>query len=422
MRGALSFLRSAEAMMTRRRAAAFVAACGVTAASCLLPLAEVVPRASVVGAGGSGGAGGGTGGAGGGGGAGNGACVPHRWPDPPLADDPSSESLEFVAAVRTVDMGDEAPDLDSVGPKIGYDLDQVCTGEGDGSSCLIPNGTALADFKDGPGGIDNRAAKLFASAKAFSDKIGSLRYSEGAENGNWSILVRVSGYNGTANDASVTVAIFPSPGIHALSCIPDSAKPAWDGSDVWPVDSSGLEKGAGPGSDGGTGPCGTGVTGFTYDQPKFQDTHAYVSKGVLVANLPTAALVFTSGSSGTAVKLTAGFVTAEVVKGANGYGLTKGVLTGRWKATDMFAAVSHVVASAQSVCTDSPIYQAVKLAVCNSRDIAGTLGGPTTPCDALSLALSFEASPAKMGLVFPSKALVSNCPKATDPAVDNCPE
>ncbi len=391
-------------------------AIGVTAASCFAPPFGVVPR-PVSGDGGSGGSGGelAAGGAGGAGG-----CVHKVWPGLPTMDDPSSANLEFIVAVRSVDMGDGAPDLDSVGPKIGYDLDLHCTGDGDPSSCLAPPGVAAASYKDGPGGVDNVAAKLFASAKAFSTKIGSVRYTESAEMGGWSLLLRVQEYNGTSNDTHVKLSLFPSPGIHTQSCVADATVPAWDGSDAWPIESSSLELGSGFGSDGGTGPCGKGVPGFSFDGAKFYDANAYVSNGTLVANIPNSQIIFASSSSSTILKLTAGFVTGKIVKDGTSFRLTNGVLAGRWKAVDLFSSLTHVLENGKSICTDSAVYQAVKLGVCQARDIAATLGGPTTPCDALSLALSFETFPAKLGIVLTSALSVSTCPQATDPNLDSC--
>ncbi len=407
--------------------AALAVAGGVTMASCLLPSVEVSERpvTSDGGAGGSGAGGsGGVGASGGAGGAGGSSeCVNTVWPGPPAASDPSSEDVEFVVAMRKIDLGENAPDIESVGPTIGYDLDLRCTGYGDGSSCLVPSGAMPSSYKDGPGGIDNRAAKLFASAKDFSTTIGSDRYTKGAESGKWSLLVRVRGYNGTPNDSNVHVAIYPSPGIHGQACVDSAAVPAWDGSDAWPIESSSLQAGKGFGSDGGIGPCGKGVPNFTFDSPKFFDANAYVTDGVLVANIPQSQLVLTSGTNGTLVKLTAGFITGKIVKDGGGIiSLKSGVLTGRWKATDLFAALSHVVNDAQAICTDNQIYQVLKYAVCKGRDIAASLGGPTTPCDAVSIAIGFEAGPAKLGIVAASLPLLVQCPKATDPAFDTCPD
>jgi hypothetical protein len=395
-------------------------------AGCALPEAVIADRPTVAGTGGSassGGGMGGTSGEGGAGGAGGSACVSARWNGTPVAEDPAMGlDLDLVFAIRSIDIGESQPDLSSVGPKVGYDLDGVCTGLGDPSSCLVPSGVDPGDYKDGPGGIDNRTAKLFASAKTFNDSISSQNYSKGANDGSWSLLVRVSNYNGTQNDGKVTVALYPSPGMGEEVCAPDDTKPLWNGADAWPIDANALKKSnSGPGSDGGTGVCSKGAPGYSYDLPKYVDTNAYVSDGTFVANLPEAVLTVSNFKAGTLVKLTAGFITGKLVDGPNGRRISDGVFTGRWKATDMFLAFSTSLSEGQPLCTTNPVYQLLRSAICSARDIAGSLGGPTTPCDAVSFALRYDAEPAKLGAVFEVPLPMSTCSKDSNPAFDMCP-
>ena len=66
----------------------------------------------------------------------------------------------------------------------------------------------------------------------------------------------------------------PASGAHG----PDGGPPLWDGSDTWPISSTGL------------------ADGISIDNPKFRNIHAYVTGHVLVASLP--ASFFTLGGSG----------------------------------------------------------------------------------------------------------------------------
>jgi hypothetical protein len=397
---------------------------GLTAASCFVSAVDVVDRP--VTSAGTGGAGGLAGVGGSGGEGGDLGCVSARWPEPPAIEDPATgPDQDLVFAIRSIDIGESQSDLTSAGPKKGYDLDGVCTGLGGPSSCIVPPGTDPADYRDGPGGIDNRTAKLFASAKAFNQQISSANYSMGANDGSWTLLVRIRDYNGTKNDGKVTVALYPSPGYSVESCAPMDAKPQWTGTDAWAVDANALGKAtSGPGSDGGDGICGQkGKPGYSYDAPKFVDTNAYVSNGTFVANLPEAALTVSNFKAGTLVKLTAGFITGTIEK-AEGGGLrvTNGIFTGRWKASDMFLAFSTGLAEGQALCTTNPVYQLIRSAICSARDIAGSLGGPTTPCDAVSFALAYQAEPAKLGAILEVPLPTSMCTKETNPEFDSCPE
>ncbi len=390
---------------------------GITGASCLVDGFELVPSAS----GGGGGAGAGAGGAAEGGAGGSGGCTSATWPDPPPQPDPGVDDVDFVAAIRSIDFGEGAPDLSEEGPRVGYDLDGRCTCRGAGSSCQRPAFATATDC-DGPGGVDNAGARLFALVAPFAKDLSSAYQSELADKGGWSLLVRVSEYNGKANDSAVRTALYPSPGIEADPCWPPGMAPVWDGNDPWPIDVASLEDpagGAGGGAGGDPGAC-EGVLGYDYDKPRYVDTKAYVTGGVLVASLPELGLVLSGDTKTTVVKLTAGFATGRLQKSAVGWRITDGVLAGRWPTKEIFAAIGGLVSNGGPVCTDDGVYSALKQKACTFVDIASALGGPTTECDALSLAMGFQAEPAKLGIAWQRTASVSPCPPETNPENDSC--
>ena len=386
------------------------------AASCFVAgfdVIEALPSTSNGKGGGSatGGAGSGTGGM---------PCQHNVYPEQPAADDPGGSDVEFVAAMRSVDMGDAAPDLATAGPKVGYDLDGKCSCHGDGFACVEPAGVQDSTFCDGPGGIDNAGAKLFEYAQKFKSNISSQNFSAGAAAGDWTLLIRVKGYNGKPNDKTVTVSIYPSPGIHEESCVPKNQPPKWDGTDLWPIDVISLDKETGPGSDGGTGACGKGsVLGYSFDKPRYVDIKAFVAKGTLVANLPDSQIVISTSGVSTVIRLHAGFLTGQIFMGDHGYRLTKGIFTGRWKTTDMFGALSHLASGGMPLCTDNALYCPIKSAICSFRDITADVPGPTTACDSISLALGFETESAKLGIAWEGKPVMSPC-GAKDPSLDTC--
>lgn len=390
---------------------------GVSAmASCALPAVELVDRSAT----GSGGAQATSASTTTGQGGDDPTCTHTRWPDPPAMNSGAGSDVTFVTAVRMIDIGESKPDITTSGPSIGYDLDQVCTSLDGGSSCLLPTSANPSRSIDGPGGVDNAAAVLFAIIKQFEPLLDSARFSEGAENGDWSLLVRVQGYNGLPDDPEVTVSLYPSPGLRAESCVSIDAKPKWDGADRWPVGVRGLQLGKGLGSDGGEGTCGPGIKGYSLDKPRFIDTHAYVSGGVVVANLPDIEVTAWLAKSPLSLELKAGFLTGRIVESDSGYKLVDGVFTGRWPTSAVLRQLAASIDVPPPVCTDNSVYQLLKDGVCESRDIASTLGGPTTPCDALSLAIAFEAHPAKFGAVVPIESLESGCPDELAPELDDC--
>jgi len=336
-----------------------------------------------------------------------------------------------VVAVHAVDFGEK--DL-SQGPQIGYDLDGVCTCQGEESVCRPPS-WATPPPCDGPDGRDNSAAALFAQISLFNPSDSSTAWTSEIQSGSWSILVRVRDYNGMANDRHVRVALYPSAGLGMDPCLASST-PAWDGTDRWPVTVFALKGGAGGsgaaggaggagGSGAGTAGCGGGASqhGYDVDTPLYEDTGAFVTGGVVVANLPTVDLVVARGSERTVIRLTAGFLTAKIEPTATGDGwvLTQGLLVGRWKVTDFFMMLSHLITpGGQPLCTNNMAYAPIKTLACPMVDIASVLSGPTTPCDAISLAIAFETAPALIGAVDLSPMPASLCSAATNPTNDTC--
>jgi opacity protein-like surface antigen len=387
------------------------------AASCFVPGFELVD-----GAGGSGAASGGSAQNGGNGGAG--LCGSVRPPAPPSDATPGG-TIGFVAAVRSVDF-DEQLDMEE-GPTVGYDLDKECTCSGGEPTCAPP-GNAPVDC-DGPGGRDNAVSRLFSQLTLFESQAFSSSYqSQRADEGAWSLLIRVIGYNGEPDDNDLQVAIYPSPGLDADPCL--NQVPAWDGSDVWPVDAIALEPPMGQGGAGGMGGAGGGgpscesAPGYDLDKPLYLSEVAYVSGGVLVAALPDASLVLSSSSSNTALDLVGGFLTATLESAPGGYALRNGVLGGRWRLADFFGVVGTIESNNLPICKNHTLYGPVKNIVCNYPDItAAAAGTQATPCDSLSFGMAFEAEPAELGIVVvgppPNQ---TTCPPSEDPTGDNCDE
>ena len=400
---------------------------GLLASSCAVPGFELVDAPP-----GAGGGGNGTGGiisSGGGGSGGAGACNSIRPPSPPAQADPGPNDVDFVVAVYSMHFGEDFDPLTEIGPSVGYDLDKECTCIDEGPATCVPVGSNPNDC-DGPRGRDNAVARVFNNLNLFfTDTFDSDYNSTRAQEGDWTLLLRVMDYNGQPNDDSVRVAIYPSPGRDNDPCLP-SQTPNWDGSDVWPVDAfaiegytgSGGSGGSGGGSGGGAG-CGAAGPGLPLDvnQPAFVSSAGYVTNSVLVADLPKTSLVLSASSNVTELKLVGGFVTARLEQQAEGWAMLDAVLTGRWKISDLFAMIGGLEDNNQAVCTDHPLYEPVKNILCNFPDITAEVSGAAAPCDALSFGMGFEARAAHLGFVLDSlQGGLSPCPVDTDPANDSC--
>jgi hypothetical protein len=353
-----------------------------------------------------------------GGGGGVPGCQHATWPAPPASADPGTEMLDIVAAIRSIDFGEDAVDTGEI---VGYDLDNRCSCQGEESACVVPS-YATGEHCDGPAGRDNATAYLFDQIGMYSGGLSSQTNTEAIEQGTWTILVRIRDYNGQPNDDQVRLAIYTSPGMDNDPCVPT---PVWDGSDRWPVDAVSLVGGEGVGGATGEGGCSSfdaGTTGLDLDAPRYQDLGAYVNDGVVVANLPEAG--FDVQTSGTAmnIKFTAGFITArlELDAGTGRWGLRDGLMVGRWKTSDFLSMLGAWQNNGEPICTDTLLYPVIKGFLCQYPDVASTLSGPTTPCDALSFAMAFEAESAQFGFVWRSDPSPTSCPPETDPANDDC--
>jgi hypothetical protein len=306
-----------------------------------------------------------------------------------------SGDIDFVAAVRSIDLGETS------GLAVGLDLDRRCTCQGEGDSCIYPP-YATKDHCDGPDGRDSSASLIFKSliAALGEDGFGSVFYSQMAEAGEWSLLVRVQGYNGQADDPKVKVSFYEAPGFGA------AAQPMWDGSDKWPVSTSSLADMA------------------SIDKPLYFDDNAYVSQGSLVASFPSVDVRLKGADSYIAFRLTTGALVGSIQNPAVdqlGWRIVDGVLAGRWKMEDVFISLGTFKASGATFCNDGGfIYKTFKNELCGHIDIASTLGDATAGCDSISLGMKLQTHPAKLGPLHASPPPDATCPEDQNPASDAC--
>lgn len=370
-----------------------------SAASCLVGSFDVEPLAAATS---SGGVDAGADGQGGGGGSGGeGPCGHATYPPPPGTTPEGTD--EVVVALRSVSFGENLPSPP------GLDLDGMCTCccEGEGPSCLQKK--TSCDFA---GGIDNAVAGLFELFDIGLVGFGSDEFSQHAEDGQWSVLLRIRGYNGEANDDRVELSWLVGLGI--FGALGRAQKPQWDGTDAWTVASSCL---AGP--DGGAADPALGLEGNT---PRYADTKAYITEHRLVASLPDAEILLGGGPNRITFHLVGAYVVGDLVVDGAGYRLTNALLVGQWRIEDFFRALStYRNADGSPFCTDDSIYEIVKPTICASVDIYSGTGTPTTPCDGFSLGMAFEAHPATLVDVADGLAQTPGCPPESDPATDTCP-
>lgn len=301
---------------------------------------------------------------------------------------------DIVVALRSIDLGEGI----NAG-KIGLDLDGACTCPGV-PLCTEP-AWASGDHCDGELGRDNAAAQAFA---AINDQVpgtissGVLRAQ--INKGEWSLLLRVRGYDGSPDDGAVEVDVYPTTGLAG-----QGVTPAWDGNDAWPIADTGL------------------VDGQSLDQPIAVDTKAYVSGGVLVAHPKSTSVLFVGALLRLRVQLSSVTISGRIVPGdAGGLQISEGLIAGVWTLSDLFKGLSDLrYEGGKALCRDSGVYLQIRDTLCSVTDISSATA-ITELCDALSFGMSFEASPVKLGMVVPVPPLPGKpcSADAGDPKDDFC--
>ena len=318
-------------------------------------------------------------------------CSHATLPPPPVVDDdPNGAVPTLVVAVRdesvtgTVDAG--AP--------IGFDLDGVCTcfsdtttAHGASPSCTVPDGGSPAC--DGDGGVDRQISALLA---AYTVPSGS-----GASAGP-TFLLKVTKYNGRANDREVFVGLIPSPGIYdATGCVMDAGdgvppyRPTWQGCDKFALDQSAVLP--------------------TTNEPLVY-LPAYVTDHVLVVPRADKPVSFVVGSATLVVSgavmsihLTAVDESMQPIVPPPDVGHLfhfDGTVGGRVGTADALLAIANeqAVNDGGPLCGFPNFFDTIKRSfVCPGADIAASPADDFkgAACDALSVAAAFTADPVQLG-------------------------
>lgn len=326
-------------------------------------------------------------------------CQSAQPPRPAESPDMGS-GPEFWLVVKWVDIGDGDQDGVPLYSQVGYDLDQACTGQGDGPSCIKPS-WATADHSDGPGGRDNALGALH-DANGYGFGSWTVTFTAIARAGFMSSIIRVRGYNQMGADNQVEVSWYGGR-LHAPSAFEDE----WAVFDRW------LE------------PVSAGAAGASDDAypPRYHDPLAYVTTdNVLVAHFREALTV--TGLFQHVV------LTGKLVRNLV-WELRDATFAARLNLDEALGLLSRFTVMGEQVCTNAPDYEALKANLCSYADIHSaapydpfTPDDPSLPCDALSAAWAFGADPVNVVGVDNWEAfwesVYSPCPAGTSPADDSC--
>lgn len=316
-------------------------------------------------------------------------CALSRWPPPPTLADPQVDVGELTSALTRLHVLDAV----AAGTQEGFDLDGLCTCP-DRAACVGNKPGEPCDLADG--GVDNAGEGLFRLFQSQGVALDDTGLRTGIVEGQYGIVIQLSGYDGEADDPDVAVRIFNAAGVNG-----DGGRPREDGSDEWTVDSESLLD------------VGKGL-------PAYFSTRAYVSGGTLVAEvarlvvrarLPTGKNAW----SLLQIEITNARVVAHIgARSGSGVALESGHIAGRMSLSSVLAQGMR-----SGVCRDSGVYDALKPVVCAARDLPldPSKDGRDTPCDALSIGIGFDGVSARRAPGSSERVDVSPC----DIVPDDCP-
>jgi hypothetical protein len=272
----------------------------------------------------------------------------------------------------------------------------VCTCNADPGSCTRAD---AAPYCDEEGGVDHSANELAETLAALA---GTPTEVDRITRGEYSMLVRIRDYNGTADDPNVFVEVFSSPGLDGVQDGGPASPPTFDGTDVWTVDPSSLFL-----------PKAPPHIAVVFDE------HAYVAQGTLVA-MPSDPLTLKAG--GISVLVRAVVITGKLRREGAIFVIDEGVLVGRIRTTDFLTGLEAArdPITKGGVCGDAGLYPQLLPRICEAADIMSDRGRDNTgsACDAMSIAARFTTRPAILGPVYARPRAARPC---GDAWVGACP-
>ena len=303
---------------------------------------------------------------------------------------------------------------------LGLDLDGVCT-----SSPTCPadapigscKPTSAAAATDGNYCRDNTFGRLEVNAANIPEVGGKYGLNDDAFNcalctGAYNFLIKISGYNGLANDDQVRLDFYPSPGLEAP--LPwDCKSPDWRNHPCFTPDLPWLVRDTAVATPQG---------GPTLPDATLADPNAYIRDGYLVANLPKDALFwfpFIKGRKSNIatpfpLRFAQGIVTGHLKKAPDGtWSVEDGTIAGRTRGADVIQGFRLI-----GFCESDPNFSLMQTFLQSNLDIlASGQNDPTITCDSISVGIAYSATQAVAGKLIHVDDL-AECPPVPDGGTD----
>ncbi|MGE0321199.1 MAG: hypothetical protein AB7S68_02790 [Polyangiaceae bacterium] len=358
-------------------------------------------------------------------------CADHRAPtvnDRPAATG-GNDLPPFYLAIDHLWLGQTAPGDYPSGAEpwqyFGLDLDGVCTNSPDcskGEKNVVSCRAGIGVPPDGLGCRDNMFARLepvAADQPTLGEPFGISEDSFNCElhRGSFTILIKVTGYNGEPNDDNIRLDFYMSPGVdrdQSWEC-PEQGwdqRAPWLASFPWKVDKAMLQ-GTASGSD--------------LPNSTLADPDAYVRDGYLVGDLPDGAQMRFIGDNANAagfpLKFYKGIFVARPELGNDGlWTAYDGLLAGRVRQADMLTAFNQIGfceggdlpdGNGKVAAADANLlidYLRVNMDVMSTGEV-----NPSADCDSMSVGIAFTARQATPGPAVDVSPL-TECPMGGTPS------
>jgi hypothetical protein len=302
-------------------------------------------------------------------------CDHARWPTRPAPGDGSTLGDIVLAAHSLILNQTEV---------VGRDIDNSCTCP-EASTCTPPGSPDLVC--DGSNGRDANVNKVMATLVQLNSAFSESALSDELAKGRAGLVVRIRGYNGTANDDAVSVELFGRSWTNGVL-------PQHNGNDTWlPYEDS-----------------------LAFDLSVEWDQNAFVRDSMLVAKFPIFTLAFRpnvgQNDNPFIVKLEEAVLSGTLEQGSSGFTLKNGNMAARWPTASFLDAFSVIqYPFSLWMCGDNPAYTMVKGNICKYADVMSSAASDNTnaACDALSWAAGFDAEPAKLGAELSPPSTPSGC-------------
>ncbi len=329
------------------------------------------------------------------------------------ADEPGDETYVVLLRDIFIDQRAEMGVSEENAPwrRIGFNLDGYCTTQDELSTECTPPGAGLPVQVDGEGGIDNTFGNRFFPVLSLGAPGIDVDLISTQERGVGAILLIIEGWNGERNDSQVSVTVTQT--VFGTTAAPDGSLPDVTviGSQAF-LDAGGTMPAPLPVWDGTDYFWGRSDTFVANDPtlPNVRVTTAYVTDGVLVARLPDRTPIRLVGSAiGVEVTMTDLVATGnvyEIFKEPTGEP-PKVVVAGRWGFNDMVAQAENV-----NVCEGTALFTTLTRLLNNMVDVLQDPPDdpdPTLPCDALSVAVTFDGYVGRFGGIAEGQPFPNPC-------------